>query len=378
MSKKALTLLALFASGCALAPGMKMDESSAEARGRTTTNDPEFKVEQITPPLVAKVVSEKFQPPTLPDPFAAEASNYQYRVAPRDVLSVVVWDHPELTTPSGTFRSPEENGSVVNPDGSMFYPHAGIMHVGGLTVEEIRRALSERLARVIRDPQVKVTVAAFRGRRMQVTGEVMKPTTVAITDIALRAQDAIAMAGGPTTEADWSNVQLSRGGKVYRLDLQAYYERGDVTQNWLLKDGDVLNLGDRQRNKVFIIGEVKAPHSQLMIKGRMNLAEALVDATGGWDFALANSAKIYVIRGDYTAPNIFRLDAESPDAILLASQFPLRPRDVVFVSTLEIARFNRAISQILPTINMFWQLYDIGAGVQNAARTGTFGNTVIP
>jgi polysaccharide export outer membrane protein len=66
-----------------------------------------------------------------------------------------------------------------------------------------------------------------------------------------------------------------------------------------------------------------------------------------------------VIRGDYQTPNIFRLDASSPDALLLATQFPMRPRDVVFVSTYGLSRFNRVMLQILPTIQGLWQTYDL-------------------
>ena len=246
--------------------------------------------------------------------------------------------------------------------------------MAGKTVEEVRQLLTEQIARAIAKPQIDVRVAAFRGKKVQVTGEVVAPSTVPINDVPMRIQDALALAKGFTPESDFSRVTLSRGGQTYELDLQALYEKGDTSQNWLLQDGDVVNVPDRSRNKVFVIGEVRAPQSRVMVRGRMSLAEALADPAGGtgvsqatsggtiinWlDPAVSNPAKIYVIRGSYGAPQIFHLDASSPDALLLAAQFPLQPRDVVFVSTYELSRFNRVMTQILPTVQAIWQTYDI-------------------
>lgn len=354
--------------GCFLAPAMQLDESAAVRRGREKTRDEDFKIQRITQDLVTRLVAEP-PPPRLVDPLAAEAIGYEYRIAPFDVLMVTVWDHPELTTPTGQYRSPEENGNRVGADGTVFYPHVGVVQVAGKTVAEVRKLLADRLHNVIANPQLDVRVVAFRGKRAQVTGEVVQPTTVPITDVPLRVQDAIAQARGFTPEADWSNVVLSREGKVYRLNLQALYERGDLTQNWLLRDGDVVNVGDRSRNKVFVVGEVRQPQSRVMIKGRMTLAEAL-NETGGLDPATANVSRIFVLRGDYDAPSIFRLDASSPDALLLAAQFPLRPRDVVFVSTNKVSEWNRVIGQILPTVQGLWLTYDLAARSDTYARTG--------
>jgi len=369
----ALTLA--LGSGCALAPGMGMDEGAALRRGRETTKDPQFKVEVVTEATVLRLLEERSRRPSpLADPLAAQAAAYQYRIAPHDVLQVIVWDHPELTAPTGPYRSPEENGNLVHSDGTVFYPYVGSVQVAGKTVEDVRAALTERLARSISKPQVDVRVTAFRGQKVQVTGEVVAPSTIPISDIPLRVQDALAQAKGFTPESDFSRVTIARGGKTYELDLQALYELGDISQNWLLQDGDVVNVPDRSRNKIFVIGEVRAPQSRLMVRGRMTLAEALADpsgmisGTGGlstgtvtnwFDQSFANAAKIYVIRGSYDAPRIFHLDASSPDAILLASQFPLQPRDVVFVSTYGLTRFNRVMTQILPTIQAVWQTYDI-------------------
>jgi polysaccharide export outer membrane protein len=342
-----------------------MDEGSVEDRARARykpgTDERAYRVQPITAALVRTLVSERAwaQGTSGPDPLAQEARAYEYRVAPFDVLTVTVWGHPELTIPAGEFRSPESAGNVVGADGKIFYPYVGLIDVAGKTLSEVRALLARRLAQYVEGLQLDVRIAAFRGKKVQVTGQVMAPTALPVTDVPMRVQDAIAQARGPTPEADLQRVTLTRDGSVYPLNLQAAYEAGDVLQNWLLKDGDVVYVPDRrQTNIVVVMGEVRTPAVRVMQNGRLSLAEALGEQ-GGLDPVSANPGKIYVIRGTYDAPKVFRLDASSPDAFLLAVQFPLAPRDVVFVSTYELARFNRVMSQILPTVQGIWQTWDI-------------------
>jgi polysaccharide export outer membrane protein len=185
-----------------------------------------------------------------------------------------------------------------------------------------------------------------------------------IVDVPLRVQDAISFAKGFTPDADLTNVTLTRDGQTYQLDLLALYERGDLSQNWLLNDGDIVNVGDRNRNRVFVLGEVKLQQAKLMTKRRMTLAEAIGES-GGFEFFAANTSKVYVIRGSYEAPRIFRLDASSADALLLATHFELKPRDIVYVASNELTRWNRVMSQILPTAQT---LYDAAIAVDVARR----------
>jgi polysaccharide biosynthesis/export protein len=367
---RALSLIAVgSSSGCFLAPSMQMDESAAVKRANQHQRKG-YRIEPITEELIARLGVDAPPVPKASDPLAAQAYGYEYQIAPYDVLSVTVWDHPELTTPSGSFRSPEETGNRVNARGDIYYPHVGLVHVAGKTVDEIRTILTTQLNRILQNPQLDVRVAAFRGRRAQVTGEVVTPTTIPITDVPLRVQDAIADAKGFAPEADWSNVTLSRDNKVYHLNLQALYEQGDMSQNWLLTDGDVVHVGDRSRNKVFVLGEVRLPQSRQMVNGRMTLAEAL-NETGGMESAISNVSKIYVIRGNYDVPDIYHLDASSADAMLLATQFQLRPRDVVFVSTYGLSQWNNVFLQILPTVTGLWDAYDLSTRATLSVTTGT-------
>jgi polysaccharide export outer membrane protein len=343
---------------------MHMDEKAFRERyaGKADAGaDDAYEVVPITAQLLGKQQEARrnAQPTRAQDPLAKAAVEYSYRVAPYDVLSVIVYDHPELTIPAGEFRSAADSGHPVSPDGTMFFPYAGVVPVAGKTLPEIRELLTRRLVPFIERPQLDVRVAGFRGQRVQVTGEVAAPGAIPITDVPLRVQDAISQAKGFTQEADLRAVLLTRRGKTFTLDVQALYEEGDTSQNWLLQDGDILNVPDRSRNKVFVLGEVRRPASRLMVKGRMTLAEAIGDSEG-FDPVTSNPSRVYVIRGSFDRPSIYKLDASSPDALLLATQFQLQPRDVVFVSAHDLTRWNRIISQIEPTVRLLWETVQIG------------------
>lgn len=293
----------------------------------------------------------------------------QYLVGPRDILNITVWDHPELTIPAGEFRSAETAGTVVGEDGNIFYPYAGIIKAAGKTVEEIRAELTQKLSVYIEQVQLDVRVTAYRSQRVYVVGEVKTPGIQLVKDIPLTVLEAINGAGGLEVEADSRNIILTRAGKTYNINLLALYEGGDLRQNVMLQHGDVLNVPDRQFNKIFVFGDstqgttgngaVGVPggsgstrsKSLYMSKGRMTLAEALSDA-GGMNQDFSDAARIFLFRGGLGKPKIFHLDAKSPDALLLADRFPLQPRDVIFVDRAEGIRWNQIVDQIQPTVNL--------------------------
>ena len=81
----------------------------------------------------------------------AERSRYEYRVGPGDILSIIVYDHPELTIPAGEQRRAADSGNVINPDGTIFYPYTGRIRVDGQTVDEIQENITSLLSEYIRD-----------------------------------------------------------------------------------------------------------------------------------------------------------------------------------------------------------------------------------
>ncbi len=322
---------------------------------------------------------------------ALKKTNSQYRVGPRDILTITVWEHPELTIPAGEFRSAETAGNTVGEDGNIFYPYAGVIKAAGKTVEEIRAELTQKLSEYIEQVQLDVRVTSYRSQRVYVVGEVTTPGIQMVKDIPLTVLEAINSSGGLTTEADSRNIILTRDGKTYKINLLALYEGGDLSQNIPLQQGDVLNVPDRQFNKIFIFGDTSAAttgsgstafpggsgstrsQSLYMSKGRMTLAEALSDA-GGISQNFADAARIFIFRGGLGKPRIFHLDAKSPDALLLADRFPLQPRDVIFVDRAEGMRWNQIIAQVQPTITLLNSMLNftngiIGVPVRNSDST---------
>lgn len=356
----AVAIAAALTSACSLAPGIHISDAEVTERAHEQQGNDEFKIQVVSPYLLARLAEQQTAAMAArqPDPNVQDFSTYQYKIAPLDVLSVVVWDHPELTSPTGQFRGPEDNGLPVYADGTMFYPFVGYLTVAGKTVIEVQQELTRRLRHAIKEPQVSVRVASFRGKRIEVTGEVKAPQTVNISDIPLRVSDAVVKAGGFVPESNPASVTLNRGGKVVSLDLMSYYEDGDVKQNWLLLDGDVVHVGHVSRSQVYIFGEVKKQGTRPLYRGRLNLAQALGDSDG-FDYTTMRPV-VYVFREKEPGrPEIFRLDVASADSLLLAAQFSLKPKDVIFVATNDLARFNRVVAQIAPFVNLIWQTWNI-------------------
>ncbi len=190
----------------------------------------------------------------------------------------------------------------------------------------------------------------------------MKAGIQAVTDIPLTVLEAINGAGGVKPDrADLRNINLTRDGKTYGINLLSLYEGGAINQNIILKQGDVLNVPDNDVNKVFVLGETglggagaQRTKSVLMHMGRMTMTEALSDG-GGVSQTTGDAARIFVFRAGrigISNPEIFQLNSQSPDALLLADRFPMEPRDVVFVDRNEGTRWNQIIEQIQPTITL--------------------------
>lgn len=374
MTTKSLSLLSitltLVLTGCTVTPGAYM---STSGKNVVDTGDRDITKLVDIYPISPKLLDDMYTAPTIAKPNAQlekQLTHYEYRVGAGDVLTITVWDHPELTIPAGSYRSAQDSGNWVHSDGTIYYPYIGKVKVIGKTVTEIRTLISNRLATYIESPQVDVSIAAFRSQKMYVSGEVAKPGTLPITNVPLTILEAFNNAGGLTEKADWDNVVLTRNGKETRISLQSLVQYGDLTQNHLMLSGDVLYVPRNDSQKVFVMGEVGQPTTLTIDRAGMSITEALSKANG-LNQTTANATGVFVIRPIKNQPAedkeleallpkkmaaVYQLDLSDATSLVMGTEFKLQPYDLVYVTAAPVVRWNRLITQLLPTIASYNQL----------------------
>ena len=220
----------LLVHGCAVVTTPGFDYADPKTRTSVTLGqyvpvDPDNPPQGVVTPITPALVQAQFHNrPTQTPPEVARlfAEPKAYTIGPSDVISIVVYDHPELLPLAGAVISQQADptgissvpGFIVSSTGEVTFPHVGRVKVEGLTEIEASELLVRRLARVIKDPQVTVRIQSFRSRRAYVEGEVRTPGMQIFTDVPMTLPEAINRAGGITPAGDRSFVTLTRNNET--------------------------------------------------------------------------------------------------------------------------------------------------------------------
>jgi polysaccharide export outer membrane protein len=175
---------------------------------------------------------------------AARAQQADYVIGARDVLSVSIWQQPDL---SGKFS--------VDTDGTFTFPLIGRVKAAGLSLRTLESDIKRRLADgFFKDPQVTLAVEQYHSQMVHVVGEVRQPGSYPLSG-EVRLIEILARAGS-TTERAGGTVVITRGPDAIRIGL-ASLQTGDAAKNIDLRDGDTVFVP--RAETFFVFGEVKAP-----------------------------------------------------------------------------------------------------------------------
>jgi polysaccharide export outer membrane protein len=357
-----LTIAAMCATlaACAIAPGMRMVQPATLPVTSGNAESPPTNVSIPITDINILLIKQMREAAAKSDAVEVEqlfADPAPYTLGVGDVLQITVWDHPELAAAMGGQQSATRTadpvpGFVIDQDGNLSFPYVGILHVVGLRPDQVEQRLWEGLAKIFVKPQVTVRIASFRAKQVYVDGEVHIPGPQPINDIPMTLYDAISRAGGFSTTADQSRIVLVRDGISHPLNLTQMLADGQNPARIILKNGDLLRVVARDDNGVYVMGEVIKPATAIPMKsGKLSLSDAISQA-GSFNSASADAAQLYVVRGSQGEnPRVFHLDARSPVSMVLANQFELQPKDIVYVDSNGLVRFSRVLNLLLPGIN---------------------------
>ena len=251
------------------------------------------------------------------------------------------------------------------PDGTIFYPYIGNVEAAGKSIEELRAIIAQRLAQYVDSPQVDLSVLRFASQKAILSGAVIKAGPMPITTTPVSVVEALGAAEVDPLNADLSSLTLTRDGHEYVLNMDMLNTaKGSQLHNVYLKDGDQLYLPYNDRKKIYVMGEVLVPQAIKFKTKNMNLAD-VIGSVGGMNQTTSNGNALYVIRGaenlETEPAKVYQLDAQSPVALAIATHFELKPQDIVYVGPAQVTRWNRLISQLLPSATIL----GTGAAAQN-------------
>lgn len=163
----------------------------------------------------------------------------------------------------------------IGADGSIQPAGSTKIFLKGMTLAQGRTAIQNKLSQFFsfRPDQIAVTITTARTVSVGIYGEVGVQGGFTISALNT-AFNALAAAGGPTDMGSVRNVQLSRSGKNYRLDLYKYMTNPTAGVKYDIQNGDVIFVPIAQK-VVGIEGAVNRPMRYELVDG-----ESMLDLIG--------------------------------------------------------------------------------------------------
>jgi polysaccharide export outer membrane protein len=288
-------------------------------------------------------------------------------LGPGDVLAISVWEAApavlfgvsnSVDSAAGvSTRSTTFPDQMVAADGTISIPFAGLIQAAGKSPHEIEAEIATRLHGKANQPQVLVSVSRNATSNVTVVGEVTQSLRMPLTARGERVLDALAAAGGVRQPLGKITIQLSRADQVLTMPLDQIVQ--DPKQNVILESGDVLAalyqplsftaLGATGKNDEINFEAQGITLAQAL--GRVNgLQDARSDARGIFIFRFEErslvpaGAQPLPTTPEGTVPVIYRMDLKDPRSFLIAQDFPMHNKDVMYVANASSAELQKFLT----------------------------------
>jgi polysaccharide export outer membrane protein len=281
-----------------------------------------------------------------------------------DVLEVSVWEAPPASLFGSAVLDPRGGAQaarltslpeqMVNTAGTINVPFAGAVPAAGRMPQHIEADITQRLKGKANQPQVMVRVTRNATSNVTVVGEVAQSLRMPLTAKGERLLDALAATGGVRQPVGKMTLQITRGNQVLALPLDVII--ADPLQNITLQPGDVVTalhqpfsltaLGATGRNEELNFESQGITLAQAL--GRVGgLQDARADARGVFVFRFEDAAALGASaprEAGAKVPVVYRVDLKDPAAFFVAQDFPMRHKDVVYVSNAPAAELQKFLN----------------------------------
>ncbi len=284
-----------------------------------------------------------------------------------DVVQVTVYE-----SQSGGLFIPEEAGSRpgnfvefpsqrIEKRGYITVPYAGSVRALGRATSEVEADIVSRLLDKAIEPQVTVSIVEQNSAEVAVFGEVEAAGTFDIRISGDRVLDMISRAGGISSDTSVTKVKLSRGGGSATVSYEQL--TGSNAENVFVRPGDGINVTSETKS-FFAFGASGESGKFDFEKVNIDLTEAVAKAGGLLDdradpgqvliYRMESRGALESMGVDLTKitkwereiPTVYRANFRKPDSFFLSSKFPMRDRDVVYVSNADSVEVTKILSFI--------------------------------
>lgn len=293
-----------------------------------------------------------------------------------DVLNVTIWESPpaalfgmlgdktdvKASTDLETAKMTDMPQQMVDSNGTISLPFVGTLRAAGRTPRQLEADVAARLRGIANKPQVSVGIMRNATANVTVVGKVATNGRVPLTPRGERLLDVLAVAGGATEKLERTTIQVTRGPRVVSMPMETLVR--DPQQNIRLQPDDVVTA-IYQPYSFTALGAVGTPSEVDFEATGITLSQAL-GRIGGLQDNRADIKGVFLFRledpknldpatvanarltPDGKMPVIYRVDLADPRTFFLAQSFPMRNRDVVYVSNapgVDMQKFVSIISQ---------------------------------